>query len=80
MKRFHGNVWPVLMDGAGNTFTFPLDRNDNKTRVRFYHDGWQSQDDFYATCCFSWERYIESLRQLWQTGKGEAFGSEGYRQ
>jgi uncharacterized protein YndB with AHSA1/START domain len=65
---------------AGNMFTFLLDRNDNKTRVRFSHDGWQSQDDFYAICCFSWGRYMESLRQLCQTAKGEAFGSDGYRQ
>ena len=63
----------------GNTFTFLLDENDDKTRVRFSHDGWEEQDDFYASCCFSWSRYLESLRQYCQIGKGEAFGSEGYR-
>jgi uncharacterized protein YndB with AHSA1/START domain len=63
----------------GNIFTFSLDENDGKTRVRFSHDGWTEQDDFYAGCSFSWGRYMESLRQLCQTGKGEAFGSEGYR-
>ncbi len=63
----------------GTTFTFLLDENDGKTRVRFSHDGWQNNDDFYAICSFSWGRYMESLRQLCQTGKGEAFGSEGYR-
>ncbi len=63
----------------GNTFTFLLDENDGKTRVRFSHYGWEAQDDFYASCCFSWGRYLESLRQYCQTGRGEAFGSEGYR-
>ncbi|CAN5389995.1 SRPBCC domain-containing protein [soil metagenome] len=63
----------------GNTFTFSLDENEGKTRVRFSHDGWEAQDDFYASCCYSWGRYLESLRQYCQTGKGEAFGSEGYR-
>jgi uncharacterized protein YndB with AHSA1/START domain len=63
----------------GNIFTFSLDENDGKTRVRFSHNGWAKQDDFYAGCSFSWGRYMESLRQLCQTGKGEAFGSEGYR-
>jgi uncharacterized protein YndB with AHSA1/START domain len=63
----------------GHTFTFALDDNDGKTRVRFSHDGWTEQDDFYAICSFSWGRYMESLRQYCQTGKGEAFGSEGYR-
>ena len=63
----------------GHTFTFTLDENEGKTRVRFSHDGWKELDDFYAICNFSWGRYMESLRQLCQTGKGEAFGSEGYR-
>lgn len=75
-------VWECVgtdQDWQGNTFTFLLDENEGKTRVRFSHDGWEAQDDFYASCCFSWSRYLESLRQYCQTGKGEAFGSEGYR-
>ena len=63
----------------GHHFTFELDENDNKTRVRFTHAGWKHQDDFYAHCSFSWGRYMESLRQYCQTGQGEAFGSTGYR-
>lgn len=62
----------------GHQFTFSLDENEGKTRVRFYHDGWNEQDDYYAACSFSWGRYLESLRQYCQTGKGGAFGSEGY--
>jgi uncharacterized protein YndB with AHSA1/START domain len=64
---------------ANHTFTFTLDDNDDKTRVRFSHDGWDDNDDFYAICSFSWGRYMESLRQLCQSGKGEAFGSEYHR-
>jgi uncharacterized protein YndB with AHSA1/START domain len=64
---------------AGHTFNFTLDDNDGKTRVRFSHEGWEDNDDFYAICSFSWGRYMESLRQLCQTGKGEAFGSEYHR-
>jgi uncharacterized protein YndB with AHSA1/START domain len=65
---------------VGHTFSIMLDENEGKTRVRFSHDGWNEQDDFYAICSFSWGRYMESLRQLCQTGKGESFGSAGYRQ
>jgi uncharacterized protein YndB with AHSA1/START domain len=73
-------TWECLnMDWAGHLFTFQLDTNDNKTRVRFEHSGWNETGDFYASCCYSWARYLESLRQLCQTGRGEAFGSEGYR-
>jgi uncharacterized protein YndB with AHSA1/START domain len=63
----------------GNILTFLLDENEGKTRVRFSHEGWQEQDDFYAICSFAWGRYMESLRQYCHTGNGEAFGSEGYR-
>jgi uncharacterized protein YndB with AHSA1/START domain len=60
---------------VGHTITFQLDRNDNKTRVRFSHDGWKNADDSYAICTFTWGRYMESLRQLCQTGKGAGFGN-----
>ncbi len=63
----------------GHIFSFHLDMNDNKTRVRFEQSGWKETGDSYASCNFSWGRYMESLRQLCQTGKGEAFGTEGYR-
>src|SRR4051812_11666987 len=63
----------------GNRISFKLDDNAGKTRVRFVHDDWKEANDFYASCCFSWGRYMESLRQFCQTGIGEAFGSAGYR-
>jgi len=66
-------------DWIGTTISFQLDENDKKTRVRFEHAGWKEANDFFGACSFSWGRYLESLRQLCQTGKGEAFGSEGYR-
>jgi uncharacterized protein YndB with AHSA1/START domain len=64
---------------AGTIITFQLDDNEGKTRVRFTQDGFKEANDFYASCSFSWSRYMWSLRQLCQTGKGEAYGSENYR-
>ncbi|MDC8004889.1 SRPBCC domain-containing protein [Aureisphaera galaxeae] len=75
-------VWECVARSEGwhgHTFVFALDENDGKTRIRFSHNGWKEQDDFYSHCSFSWGRYLESLRQYCQTGRGEAFGSEGYR-
>ncbi len=66
-------------DWIGTTLHFNLDENEGKTRVRFEHAGWKEANDFYASCSFSWGRYMESLRQYCQAGKGEAFGSEGYK-
>lgn len=74
--------WLCIKSNHGwenTSITFLLDENEGKTRVSFSHDGWQEQNDFYAICCFSWGRYMESLRQYCQAGKGEAFGSAGYR-
>src|SRR6185503_9390045 len=49
-------------DWIGNKISFQLDENDGKTRVRFEHSDWKEADDFYASCSFSWGRYMESLR------------------
>ena len=62
-----------------HVFTFDLDSNEEKTRVRFSHKGFIAQDDTYANLNYSWGKYLESLRQFCQTGKGEAFGSNKYR-
>jgi uncharacterized protein YndB with AHSA1/START domain len=60
---------------VGHTLSITLDENEGKTRVRFSHNGWNEEDDFYAICSFTWGRYMESLRQFCQTGKGESFGN-----
>jgi uncharacterized protein YndB with AHSA1/START domain len=59
---------------VGNRLTFSLDENEGKTRVRFAHNGWAEDNDFYAICSFTWGRYMESLRQYCQAGKGDPFG------
>lgn len=61
-------------DWIGNVLTIELDENDGKTRVRFSHDGWKDANDLYAAVTFTWGRYLESLRQYCETGKGEPFG------
>ena len=62
-----------------HVFTFDLDTNADKARIRFTHKGFMTQDDTYANLNYSWGKYLESLRQFCQTGKGEAFGSNKYR-
>ena len=63
----------------GHLFSFKLDENEGKTRIRFSHDGFIDNGDPIAMCTTGWARYMESLRQYCQNGKGESFGSEGYR-
>src|ERR1043166_8266481 len=61
-------------DWIGTKLTFHLDDNDGKTRVRFSHGNWKESNDFMAQCNFSWGRYMESLRNLCEKGKGSPFG------
>jgi uncharacterized protein YndB with AHSA1/START domain len=74
-------VWDCVSgfdDWVGTTLTFKLDESGGKTRLRFGHDNWRDENDFMAGCSFSWGRYMESIRQLCETGKGKAFGSDNY--
>lgn len=83
LKQNEWVLWECLAgpdDWIGTRLTFQLSENAGKTLVRFEHAGWKNANDFFAGCTFTWGRFMESLRQYCQTGKGEAFGSERYRQ
>jgi uncharacterized protein YndB with AHSA1/START domain len=64
----------------GTKISIRLEETNGKTKVQFEHSDWKETNEFYAGCSFSWGRFMESLRQLCQTGEGEAFGSKNYRQ
>ena len=64
---------------VNHIMAFHLDTNADKTRVRFEHVGFESQDDGYANMNYSWAKYLESLRQYCQKGIGEGFGTTHYR-
>ena len=69
-------VWVVERgpdDWLGSEITFSLDQNDGKTRIRFTHDNWEKQDEFYAQCSFSWAKYMMSIRDLIETGAGKPY-------
>ena len=59
--------------------TYELSENEGETRVKLTFGDFLEKSDFYANQNFSTAKYLESLRQFCQTGKGEAFGSELYR-
>ena len=64
---------------TNHVMSFHLDKNVDKTRVRFEYVGFESQDDGFANMNFSWAKYLESLRQYCQNGIGEGFGTKHYR-
>jgi uncharacterized protein YndB with AHSA1/START domain len=76
MKPAESVTWECI-DGAedwiGTRITFDLDDNEGKTRLRFSHSGWKETGDFFAQCNFSWGRFMESLRNFCEKGKGNPF-------
>ena len=66
-------------DNIGHVMKYNLDENEGKTRVRYTYEGFTEMDDSYSNMNYSSGKYLESLRQYCQNGKGEAFGSSNYR-
>jgi uncharacterized protein YndB with AHSA1/START domain len=76
LKPNESVTWECTGDAEewiGTVFTFRLDENEGKTRVRFEQANWKNNSDFYAACNFSWGRYLVSLRNLCEKGKGDPF-------
>tara|TARA_S200000501_G_scaffold361311_1_gene389398 strand:- start:529 stop:963 length:435 start_codon:yes stop_codon:yes gene_type:complete len=66
-------------DNIGHVMKYDLDENGEKTRIRYTYEGFTEMDDSYSNMNYSSGKYLESLRQYCQNGKGEAFGSLNYR-
>jgi uncharacterized protein YndB with AHSA1/START domain len=63
----------------GHNMKYDLDENGGKTRLRYTYEGFTEMDDLYSNMNYSSGKYLESLRQYCQNGRGEAFGSLNYR-
>ena len=78
-KSVHLEIVESKFDNIGHLMKYDLDENDGKTRLRYSYEGFSEIDDSYANMNYSSAKYLESLRQYCQAGKGEAFGSPSYR-
>jgi uncharacterized protein YndB with AHSA1/START domain len=57
----------------GTTFLFDLEDKDGSTILRFSHNNWKEETDFFASCNFNWGYYLNSLKQYCETGIGTPF-------
>lgn len=69
--------WECL-DGAddwiGTHVIFSIvEKNDGKLFLDFRHAGWETDNIFFAECCFKWGMYLLSLKHLLENGKGHPF-------
>jgi len=62
---------------TGTKITFEIFEKDNKTFIRFTHEGLVPGIECYGACSNAWSEYIQgSLLELVNTGKGQATALE----
>lgn len=72
-QEYHWKTTDGHDDWIGTEIVLKLSSNDNKVRVDFNHTGWKEANNFMAQCNFSWGRYMISLRNYCEKGKGDPF-------
>lgn len=72
------NFTKEASEWKGNTITFEISTQNNKTQLRFTHQGLVPAYECYSACYDGWTNYItNSLRNLITTGKGQPNPKEG---
>jgi uncharacterized protein YndB with AHSA1/START domain len=57
----------------GTSLSFQLTEGDGKTELMFTHADWKDQTLFFANCNYQWGRFMESLKNYCETGKGNPY-------
>jgi uncharacterized protein YndB with AHSA1/START domain len=60
----------------GTTFMWLLEEKNGHTTLRFRHDKWREETDFFASCNYHWGYYIRSLKLYCETGEGYPFSPD----
>ena len=58
---------------VGTTFLFDLEEKNGSTILRFSHNNWKEETDFFASCNYHWGYYMSSLTKYCETGKGTPY-------
>jgi uncharacterized protein YndB with AHSA1/START domain len=86
--RYHDKMYVVSLDKnkqvewecidgdkewIGTRVRFTLNPKDGGTELFFWHYEWKKETDFFASCNFHWGRYMKSLKDYCETGKGDPY-------
>ena len=72
-------VWECIKgdkEWIGTTFLFDLEEKEGNTILKFTHDNWREETDFFASCNYHWGYYLRSIKLLCETGNGTPFSSK----
>jgi uncharacterized protein YndB with AHSA1/START domain len=73
--RVEWNCVDSIEEWIGTKIHFDLQKQVDKTLLRFGHTGWKEVTDMYANCNYDWAQFLKSLKLLCETGKGTPHGS-----
>jgi len=68
--------WKCLVgdkEWIGTNLVFELEEKNDETILRFEHNNWKEETDFFASCNYQWAYYMRSLKQYCETGTGTPF-------
>lgn len=60
----------------GTKLSFELEEKEGTTFLRFSHLNWAEESEFFGFCNHHWGRFLDSLKSLCETGKGQPFIKE----
>jgi len=59
---------------VGTRIRFKIEASDSMVTLRFSHENWQEETDFYTACNLQWAHYLLSLKNYCEVGKGKPYG------
>jgi len=78
LKKCKTVEWECLegdKEWIGTTFLFDIEDKEGTAILRFSHNNWKEETDFFASCNFNWGYYLISLKQYCETGTGTPFNN-----
>ena len=57
----------------GTKIVFQLDEKNGNTFLKFSHLNWAEETEYFGVCNYHWGKFLDSLKSLCETGKGEPF-------
>lgn len=76
-RRVEWECIESVREWTGTRIVFEITEKENLNFLNFSHTGWPEEGELFAKCNFNWGRYLKSLKDLCETGKGSPFDAAG---